>query len=119
MSETYNFMQMQPNGADIDTAGEEAIVEAVSEGVEETMPLSPPSVRSFAETMIGQYRAAYERARESMDEAVSMLEVTIEPFENVSTLLSGGHEPAQIHDAVTRHTRGSHRIARGVVPHQR
>ena len=39
---------------------------------------SSSSARALAETIITQNREAYERTRETVDEAVSMMEVTIE-----------------------------------------
>jgi hypothetical protein len=81
MSEIYNVTPMRPNGADnrADTGtGENVASDAANESAEDTVGAVAPSARALAETMIAQYREAYERGRESIDEAVSMVEVTIE-----------------------------------------
>jgi len=77
MSEIYNAKPIRPDSAD-SVGGEDVVRNGANERIEETDSMAPPSMRVLAETMIAQYRDAYERARESMDEAVSMFEVTIE-----------------------------------------
>ncbi len=78
MSETYNVTPMKPNGAAPETEAEVEVKIPTAAGADDPMTAVPSSVQALAETMIAQNRVAYERARESMDEAVSMLEVTIE-----------------------------------------
>ena len=80
MSESYSIPPLKPNGLSTDAEiGADAGVpapETIRESVAETT--IPSSARALAETVIGQNREAYERARESVDETVSMVEVTIE-----------------------------------------
>ena len=76
MSESYNVTPMRPNGAA--PAGDYEIETTPPPAADDPMAVVPNSVRALAESMIAQNREAYDRARESVDEAVSMMEVTIE-----------------------------------------
>ena len=75
MSETYTTTPIST-----DMPATDQTTEAVDTPSDESDVLSqiPSSAKAFAETVIAQNHDAYKRARESVDDSVSMMEVTAE-----------------------------------------